>query len=109
MDAALQFDDTRILRDEVGPQERSRLEHTLLRMFLSRAKAKHIPVSLVQDAKFYEELKVSQTLFDTNHFYLFVDDKKNVRDMTPVAYHLLDTDEGLFYAKLMQFGGRRRI
>ena len=109
MDAVLKLDDDRILRGEVTREERGKLEQTLLTMLFSRAKTNHIPVSLVHDVRFYNALKKSEALFSKDHFYIFVDKKDHVRDMTPVAYHLLDTDEGLFYAKLMQFDGYRPI
>ena len=96
-----QFDDERILKGLVTPQEKQDLGAKLVRMYLERAKEKGIPVKVITNQKEYENLGQSRKLFSGDEFYLLIDEVlRTVKDMAPVVYHLLDTEEGLLYAKL---------
>jgi hypothetical protein len=94
-----QYDDTRILEGGVGEIEKSDLEVTLQRMYLAKAKEEGQDIKLHKDLETYQELRSNPNFF--SEFHLLVDDHCNVLDMTPLAYHLIDTEQGLFYAKLM--------
>jgi|SRR3989344_6174971 len=96
-----QFDDERILKGLVTPQEKQDLGAKLVRMYLERAKEKGMSVKVLTNQDEYEILGQSGKLFSGDEFYLLIDEAlKEVQDMRSVVYHLLDTDEGLFYAKL---------
>lgn len=101
------FADERILQGGVSPEERSDLEKTLLRMYFQRARKQGKSVSFYRtsqpsEAERYELLKFSGLLFnDPDQFHLLTDEDGHIRDMTPIAYRLLDTQEGRFYAKLI--------
>lgn len=101
------FADERILRGKVSREERRDLEEALLRMYFQRAQKQGKPIIFHStdhqpDKEGYEQLKLSGLLFnDPDQFYLLTDGRGNVQDMTPIAYELLDTQEGRFYAKLM--------
>ena len=96
-----QFDDERILKGLVTPQEKQDLGAKLVKMYLERAKEKGVPVKVLTNQKEYENLGQSRKLFSGDEFYLLIDEAlRTVKDMAPVVYHLLDTEEGLFYAKL---------
>ncbi len=97
------FDDERIVRGLVTADEVNELENTLLRLYVDRAKREGKPFVTVTDAQKYHALKETKAIFDADARYLFIDETTHaVLDMVPVAYHLLDTKEGSFYAKLMQ-------
>ncbi len=96
-----QFDDERILRGLVTPKEKKDLGEKLVKMFMERAKQRGKPVIVLRDRDKYEVLRTTRELFSENDFFLLVQgEPPKVQDMTPVVYHLLDTKEGLFYAKL---------
>ncbi len=95
------FDDERILKGLVTPQEKKDLGAKLVKMYLELAKTKRKKVIVLKDREEYEKLRQSGELFSGDNLYLLVDRKtENIADMNPVVYHLLDTEEGLFYAKL---------
>ncbi len=101
------FADERIIQGKVSGEERRDLEETLLRLYFQRAQKQDKPIIIYStahqpDREWYERLKLSGLLFnDPDQFYLLTDGRGNVQDMTPLAYQLLDTPEGRFYAKLM--------
>lgn len=94
-----QYDDSRILEGKVSDSERSDLEVTLRDMYLKKALREGKEINLHYEPDTYDALKTSDSFF--SEFHLLVDKHHRVLDMTPITYHLLDTDEGLFYAKLM--------
>ena len=107
--ARRKFDDRRILDGTVTPEERSALERKLLRMYTLRSREEGANFEIVHDHKRYDALKNTGKLFEGNTWYVFMDIRaKEVKDFAPLAYRLMDTEEGLFYAKLMQLDECRR-
>lgn len=103
------FDDERILKGQVSVQERQDLEKKLLGMYLNRAIQNGKGVTVVTDKIEYEGLRRSGELFDGDKFYLLMNHgKTRVIDMTPLAYHLRETKEGNFYAKLILQDGHHQ-
>ena len=96
-----QFDDERILKGLVTPQEKNDLGAKLVRMYLELAKKKGVPVKVLTNQEEYETLGQTGKLFSGDELYLLIDEALGtVKDMRAVVYHLLDTEEGLFYGKL---------
>lgn len=96
------FDDERILREEITPEEKQDIETKLLQMYISRAEKKKIPLEVLTDEERYKGLDEDGSLFSGERYYVLMDEKReNLLDMRPIAYHLLDTPEGNFYAKIM--------
>jgi hypothetical protein len=96
------FDDSRITNGEVTIEERCGLEYDLMKLYLQKAKSTKKPIIVVSEKDEYEQIKISGELFSGNNFYLLMDRKRErVLDMVPIAYHLLETKEGNFYAKLL--------
>ncbi len=101
-DTLERFDDERITRGLVTNDEISALEKTLLRMYLEKANAHGKTVVVTTDRAEYDARKRSGDAFDGPNLYLLMDSQRStVLDMALVAFHLIDTPEGLFYAKLM--------
>ena len=101
--ARRKLDDRRILDGTVTSEERSALERKLLRMYLVRSNEEGRGFEIVHDYKRYAMLKNTGKLFEGSTWYVLMDIRaKEVKDFAPIAYHLMDTEEGLFYAKLMQ-------
>lgn len=97
-----ELDDERIMRGEVSDEEKRGLERRLLGMYSRKAEAAGKDIVIMTNAKEYEQLRVSGELFERNKYFLLMNENKTeLLDMTPVAYHLLRTPEGRFYAKLM--------
>ena len=98
-----QFDDERILQGLVTKQELFELEGKLIKNYFEKAKAERKEFILIKNQVKYRRLKEAGEVVSekSSKFYLLVDGYHNVLDMVPVAYHLLDTEEGRFYAKLM--------
>lgn len=92
------FDDKRILDGKVSEEEISALEEMLMEMFLKKAQALGKPIQTIRNWTEYNEMFKAGKPFED--FCLYIDNTEKVGDMRPVAYHLLDTDEGRFYAKL---------
>ena len=98
-----QCSDELLAKGLVSSRGVAQLEETLIRLYLERARDTKKNVVILADHEHYQTLRRSGAVFDGGSFYLFVDESfHHVLDMTPVAYHLLDTQEGLFYAKFMQ-------
>lgn len=98
------FNDERILNGEVSDEEMSSLRKTVVRLYLERAKREGKTVEMITDQKEYDRLWNSNALFDGDKFYMLLDEGgKNLIDMTPLAYRLMDTVEGNFYAKCMLY------
>ena len=96
-----QFDDERILKGLVTPQEKKDLGAKLIKMYLERARSRGRTVVVLRNREEYEKLRQSGKLFFGKNFYLLIEgNPEQVLDMTPVVYHLLDTEEGLFYGML---------
>lgn len=94
-----QFDENRILRGEVSDEEREQLEHRLLEMFLERAQKAGKQVLVMTDAVEFEHYKQADALEEPSLYRVYGDAQGNVY-VPSVLQHLLDTKEGLFYAKL---------
>lgn len=96
-----QFDDERILRGLVTKKEKKDLEVKLVKMYLERARERGKPIIVLKDKDRYEALRATDQLFAGNEFYLLVQgEPPKVKDLSTIVYHLLDTEEGLFFAKL---------
>ena len=77
------------------------LESRLVRMYLKKARTLRKPVVMMRDIHEYMVLRSKVLVENPDAFYMLVQ-KGHVLDMTPVVYHLLDTDEGLQYAVFRQ-------
>lgn len=93
------FDDERILKGLVTSQEIRELERKLIELYFMKAKEQGKKIIVIRNAEDYEKLVNSGQIFQDGDFYFFIDAEK-IAHMLPVKYHLIDTDEGLFYAKL---------
>lgn len=96
-----QFDDDRICDEDVSLEERCELEKKLIRMFAEKAAKEEKRIVFLKDHEEYKRLKESGDVFRGDQYYISVDEKGDIRDMKPLAYHLIDTKEGRFYAKII--------
>lgn len=93
------LDDRKILNGEVSKKEKTALENTLLEMFMQKATEKGKNVKIIRNKEEYDKLFIEG--MPLQDYYLFIDEEEKVGDWRPVAYHLLHTDEGRFYAKIL--------
>ena len=101
-DTLSQFDEGRIIRREVSTHERATLKEKLVKMFAEKAAREEKEVVGITDEKEYAALNKSGEFFSGRKYYLFVDKQGNA-DMRHIVYHLLDTEEGRFYGKLIVY------
>jgi len=102
----LNLDDERILRNQVTREEVTDLEGTLIEMFLRKVKEEQKTLTILSDARRYDRLRTSGELFNGGSYFLLIDsDTGSISDILPIAYHLLGTEEGKFYAKFMLQNG----
>ncbi|MBI4147087.1 hypothetical protein HY494_00350 [Candidatus Woesearchaeota archaeon] len=102
--STIALDDERILSGDVSDAERLDLEQRLLGMLLSRAKKQGAEIVIVTDQKVYESLMLSGEAFRQggSRYYLLMDEARSqILDTTPLALQLMNTPEGLFYAKII--------
>jgi len=96
-----EFDDERIINNQVSLEEISNLENRLCYMFFERAKREGKQVEIIRSRDHYDLLRKQGKLFDDKLFMLFVDSSTEMVDFTSIRCKLLDTQEGLFYAKII--------
>lgn len=82
------------------------LEMKLLRMFLEKVQTIGSEIEIVDDPHYYKALWKSGRMLSEDRFYLYIDDEDNI-DMTPIVYHLIDTEEGYTYAKITRLLSRQ--
>jgi len=100
------FSDSRILSGQVSDAERRDLEKRLFDMLLQRAQQQGRKVVILTDLELYERFRNSG---DTSTYYLLMDKKRSrILDTIPLAVHLIDTDEGRFYGKVILHSASRR-
>jgi hypothetical protein len=94
------YDDSRL--EDLSDSEKRELEGTLVVMYLIRAREEGLPIKLERDPNVYQGLQESGTIFnDTEARHLFLNEAGQIGDMHPIVYHLMDTPEAKFYAKLL--------
>lgn len=98
-DLEARFDDERIVKGLVSDEEIAQLEDILIKMYLEKAKETGKEVKVVTDRAEYERLREKGEIFKGDKHYIFMEDNKIY--MPDIAYYMLDTEEGLFYAKLL--------
>lgn len=91
----MDFNDDLIVQGKVTEEQIKNLEETLLKMYAEKAQKEGKTINTITKKELYESVK------NNNEDYnLYTDSEGNVKDMTPVVTKLLDTEEGLFYAKI---------
>jgi len=91
----MDFNDDLIVQGKVTQDQIKNLEETLLKMYAERAKKEGKSINTFTNESLYESVKNNK-----EEYNLHTDSEGNVKDMTPVVTKLLDTEEGLFYAKI---------
>lgn len=70
-------------------------------LFVERAAREHKDIVCHRNLADYTTLKKTGDLYDDpKAYHVLIDDNGNLLDMTPLIYAMLDTKEGLQYAKL---------
>ena len=99
------LDEKRINDGSVSPEEMKELELRLVGLYIERAKESNKDIQCVDlNSELYKKIIASGEIIDGDKYYL-VTDEEGIVDLRNVAYALLDTEEGLFYAKAMQQEG----
>ena len=97
-----EFDDNRIFNRELTEDEVTDLEAKLQSMYVEHVSKQGKTIRVITDHNEYESLRESGELFNGNNYYLFMDKGlTNILDMIPITLHLINTKEGLFYAKYL--------
>ena len=73
------------------------LEEKILKLFLAKAKENGQAVPILSNYEKYAEVR--DQIFAGTAFYLLVDSNNNVLNLTDVACAVIETDEGLEYAR----------
>jgi len=92
------FDDERITKGLVTDKEISELKQLLITMFIKRAATQGKDIVCINSEDERKKLIESKEWFAGNTFYIYIDEEEKV-DMTSILYQMLNTKEGLFYAK----------
>jgi len=91
----MDLNDDLIIQGKITKDQIKNLEETLLKMYAQRAQKEGKNINTFTNERLYESVKNNR-----EEYNLYTDEQGNVKDMTPVVTKLLDTDEGLFYAKI---------
>ncbi|MBS3147247.1 hypothetical protein J4219_00010 [Candidatus Woesearchaeota archaeon] len=83
----------------LNPEQIKTLELKVLDLFMERAIERGKEVVIITDKQQYNELFLNGTVFDQETFILYKNEQDRV-DLRPAAERLLDTPEGLAYAKI---------
>lgn len=103
------FDHARISNNEVSHEEIADLEERIVELFFKRAKKEGKKVIAHFDDGEYEVLRRKGKLFDDCECHILIDKTKTILDLSPLLYHLSDTDEARFYAKFrLHHEGRQK-
>jgi len=93
------FDNERILNNKVTYKEIADLEENIVELFFKRVKKEGKKVVVHFDDGKYELLRENDSLFDGSICHILVDESRRILDLSPLLYHLSDTEEARFYAK----------
>lgn len=91
----MDFNDDLIVQGKVTQDQIKNLEETLLKMYAERAQKEGKSINAFTNEDVYNSVKNNK-----DDYNIYTDSEGNVKDMTPVVTKLLDTEEGLFYAKI---------
>ena len=84
----------------LNPEQIKTLELKVLDLFMERAIESGKKVTIITDKQQYNALFRNGTVFDKETFILYRSQENNKIDLRPAAERLLDTPEGLAYAKI---------